>query len=165
MKKFMVALMLCLVSIMGFGQLNVQTVEEYAGYKTVCKINCVATYVGEVRFITGTGYVLFGKTDNQFEKNMTSIVLGMTKESAILTLKDIRDLKESSSVGDVLVVKGFGDKPTKIICVRDFGKNLAIKTEGVAGSSNILSYVTNTNTYYDKMVSAINAFDESQLVK
>lgn len=159
------ALVLCLVSIIGFGQLNVQTIEEFAGYKTVYEINCVGTYMGEVRFIIGTGYVLFGKTDNQFEKGMASVVLGITKESAILSLKDIRNLKETSSVGDVLVVKGFDDTPTKIICVREFGKNFTIKTNGVAGSSNILSYVTNTNAYYDKIINAINAFDESQLTR
>lgn len=158
MKRIIVALMLCLVSIMGFGQLNIQTVEEYANYKTVCEIRKYGFNSGEIRYFPEYGYTLFGSTDNQFEKSMASIYLGETKTNAIQSIKDLQALQENGEIGQTYVLGGHKNKVTKAYIVKLMGyRTLYMKTDGIAGSSSSASCVIWS---IDKYIDKINSFQE-----
>lgn len=147
MKKFLVALMLCMVSIVSFGQLNAQKIEDYAGYKTVFKL---PMGYGEIRYLNEQGFVYLGVTDNQFEKSMASIFLGDDKQCAIATLNDLSNLK--NTIGkETLVVLGANRKTTKLF--KSVVGELVFETDGVAGVSHAL-FITNWN----KAITAIEEF-------
>ena len=166
MKKFFIALMLCVVSIMSFGQLNIQPIEDYAGYKTIYTVKCpMHPHLGEIRYFTKQKvYVLLGESDNQFEKTMVSIVLGDTKESTIKSLYDLKDFTQNTPNYEVSVVTGCNDKTTKIYTYNcGFGVNgLYMKTDGVAGESYVGTYIfaTTTERTFEKIINAIKEFEE-----
>lgn len=155
-------LVLCLVSTMCFGQLNIQTHEEYANYKTVFEVKWGGIYYGEIRYILDGTYVLCGKTDNQFEKTMASIVLGKNKEQAIKSINDLQQFTKNSKNYEVGIVEGFDGKTTKIYTYScGFGLNgLFMETDYVAGKSCVGTYMFQTQKWFDKVISAINNFQE-----
>ena len=151
MKKFLMALMLCLVSIMSFGQISTMTVEESRGYITVYK--APAGY-GEIRYIRGM-FILFGASDNRFEDSMHSIYLGNNKESAILSLEDLRKIvKKETPLRNTIVVKGFNDKNTEIVKVMG---EIIFSTEYVAGVSHLFWAMRND---FENAKNAIENFNE-----
>jgi len=156
MKKLCMAIALCLICAITFevkSQLQAQTVEEYAGFKEICRFGPDKN--GAIRYLKGRGYVLCGKTDNQFEKTMASIFLGVTKESAILTLRDLRDLKDNIKE-ELVVTSGNPDSMTRIYF--DSFYQLWFSTNGVAGSSWALTWLTEKNL--KKITTAIQEFEE-----
>lgn len=158
MKKNIIIFMLCIISTMCFGQLHVQSKEEYAGYKTV-----IDGFGGwTIRFIQSDdenhGYYLMGSTDNQFEKSMASVFLGHDKESALLTINDLINIKQIiEENGGEVVVKGFSNKATTIF-LYTFNQPY-IKTEGVAGYSACVSWILQKSSR-EKMITAIQNFIE-----
>lgn len=162
MKRVITILMLFFISIAGFGQLNPTTIEEYAGFKTVCKISCYGWLGGEIRYLNNIGYVLCGTTDNKFEKTMASIFLGETKENAIQTIHDLENLRRTADIKQIYVVKGvnnFGvDNTTKLYVRRVLGaRMLMMETDNVAGISNTADYVAFSK---NKFIEAIRNFKE-----
>ena len=147
MKKILNALILCMISIVSFGQLNSQRIEDYAGYETVFKLSMG---YGEIRYLNEQGFIYFGVTDNQFEKSMANIFLGTDKQSAIATLNDLSNLK--NTIGkETLVVRGADGKPTQLF--KSVVGELVFKTYGVAGVSHALSL-----TKWNKAINAIEEF-------
>ena len=143
------AMVLCLVCTVSFGQLNVQKVNEYAKYEVVYKW---WNGWGQIRYlIEEEQFVLFGASDNQFEDTMHSIVLGSSKEEVLISLNDLGSLKKSY-FSETLIVNGMRNRPTKLMR----GNGLMFSTEGVAGVSYALSYL-NVN----KAISAIENFNNS----
>lgn len=157
MKKFITLIFvmaITLTSINTYAQLNTMTVEEYGGFKTVYERSALGIVFGEIRYSRGE-YILFGATDNDFEDSMASIVLGKSKESAILTLEDLRKIvKKEVKIDDEIVVKGCNNKYTHIY--RGMGEFL-IETDGVAGSSHILWRMSNK---FEEAKEAIRNFKE-----
>lgn len=95
MKKIITIIVtLLFVQIAANAQLTGVSLEEAAGYGTVWK---APLFYGEIRYVKDEGYVLFGATDNRFEKSMASILLGEDKNSAILTLEDLQKNREKES--------------------------------------------------------------------
>ncbi len=100
MKKILVALMLCMVSIMSFGQVTVQKSQRD----------------GEVVLVSGNGYIYHNfetdnyyldiKSDNQYEEKQIVIKLGTGKEEAIQSIITIENMWEESKSGDVFEVNG-----------------------------------------------------------
>lgn len=159
MKKIMMALTLCLISVVTFGQLNVQTVQDYAQYKTVYNVKYLGANMGEIRYIKNQGYIVFGVTNNEFEKSMASVFLGTTKESAIKTLEDIKSFYETAET-NTYVVDGFKCK-TKILIWYSLGsKVIQIESDGVAGKSGILSWFVAKEKHYNGAIESIQTFVE-----
>ena len=103
---------------------------------------------------TGLGnYEFWAKTDNQFDKNYTSLFLGNTPQSAIQTLNDLKSLMEKE-VAAVQVQQEDGD------VILTFKKQLGvrmlwIKQEGQAGKSWIsLPIVEKTIKYFEEQIQA-----------
>ena len=158
MKKIFMALMLCLVSICGFGQLNVQSKEDYTGYKIVD-----SGFGWEIRYITSNdnnhGYYFLGVTDNKFENTMASVFLGIDKESSIKTIEDLANVKNIiKENGGEIVVRGMNNKATTIF-IGAFGSPY-MKTDGVAGNSAGLSIITTSNKARESIIDKINIFIE-----
>lgn len=157
MKRFAMALILCLVSIAGFGQLNIQTVEESGGFKVVCETSSFGFNRGEIRYSENIGYFLVGETDNEFEKDMASFILGKTKESAVLTIKDLSEFRKNAEPNKIYITRGLKGE-TKIWCVKTFGcRGIKMESEFVAGSSTAIDCVA---YYPDKFIQIINKFQE-----
>lgn len=136
MKKFLLAIVLCLVCTVSFGQLNVKTQQEVAKYEIVFKWWNGGW--GQIRYFYNTEqFVLLGASDNNFEETMHSIILGEDKVSAIKSLQDISELRQTK-FEDVLIVNGYKNKPTKLYKVMGC---LYFETEGVAGVSYALTYL------------------------
>lgn len=139
MKKILTVVIIGIIfTLNANAQLNGVSVEEASGYRTVYKISA-GVYepgAGEIRYIEGE-YILFGVTDNRFEKQMASIVLGDTKESAILTLEDLQKIiKKETKLSETLVVRGFDGKYTRI-----FKHPMSVarfSTDGIAGTTDVL---------------------------
>ena len=148
MKKIFMAIMLCLVCTLCFGQLNVKTQREVANYEVVFKW---WMGWGNIRYFYDTEqFVLLGASDNQFEENMHNIVLGNSKETAIESLKQLGELKRTF-FKDVLVIKDLNNTQTKIY---RGGNGLVFETEHTAGVSYALQYL-NVN----KAILAIENFN------
>ena len=100
MKKILVALMLCIVSIMSFGQVTVQKSQK----------------TSEIVLRSGNGFIFHDlETDiyalcvtstNQFEDKMVIIPLGTGKEETIESIKAIESMWEESNNDDVFEVDG-----------------------------------------------------------
>lgn len=158
MKRLFVALMLCLISIMSFGQLNIQTAEDYAGYKVVCQVKTYGFNSGEIRFAPNTGYYLIGSTDNQFEKSGASIFLGETKENMLQSINDLKNLQENGTIGQTYILPGLNGKKTEAFIITNLGfRTLYIKTEFVAGKSSAAGCLLYK---LDKYIKLINEFEE-----
>lgn len=158
MKKIITLLIALMFAVAANAQLNGVSVEEVAGYQTVYEIK-TGLYMpgyGEIRFIEGE-YILFGSTDNQFEHSMASIVLGDTKESAVLTLEDLRKIiKKEVKLSNDLVVRGCNGKYTTII---KYPMTVArFKTDGVAGYTDVLWSLRNR---FEEAKQAVFNFEES----
>jgi chromosome segregation ATPase len=136
MKHIISTLTIIILSVITFtanAQLVGMSTEEYAEYKTVWK-----HLDGYIRYMEDSGtYVLLGSTNNRFENTMASIVLGDSKESAILTLNDLQKIvmKETDFPKSGLVVMGYNGKKTTIYKLQG---TFAFKTESVAGETYIL---------------------------
>lgn len=152
MKRLLITLALILVSASSFAQLNAMTVEEASNYRTVY---VAPMKYGAIRYINDT-YYLFGVTDNKYEDSMASILLGDTKESAVLTLEDLRKIvKKETKLTESLVVKGLGNKNTTI--QKGFGEIL-FSTSGVAGFSHLLWTMRNK---FEDAKEAVLSFEEN----
>jgi hypothetical protein len=152
MKKFLMAIVLCLVCTFSFGQLNIKTQQEVAKYETVFKWWNGGW--GQIRYFFDTEqFVLFGVSDNNFEERMHSIILGEDKVSAIKSLQQISELRQTK-FEDVLIVNGFNNKQTKLYKVLGC---LYFETQGVAGVSYALTYL-NINKV-DQAILAIENFN------
>lgn len=149
MKKLILVIILCISSILGWGQLRKQVVEEFVSYKTVCKLNMG---YGEIRYFKDEGFVYFGETDNRYEVGMASIYLGRNKKEAVATLKDLKDLDRN--IGDkTYIVRGLCGKSTRIYKSKLNG--LGFSTEDIAGISWAMSF-----TNWDKVIDAVNKFEK-----
>lgn len=148
MKKIFMAIVLCLVCTVSFGQLNIKTQQEVANYEVVFKW---WNGWGNIRYFYDTEqFVLLGASDNNYEESMHNIVLGNSKESAIESLKQLGELKQTF-FKDVLVTYGLNNKQTKIY---RGGNGLVFETEYIVGISYALCYL-NVN----KAILAIENFN------
>lgn len=160
MKKFysiaIVTLISMMFSVSSYAQLNLQTQEDAAGYKTVWEYN--GMYGGGcIRYMERTGvYVLLGPTNNRYEDTMASIALGDTKESALKSLEDLEKIinKEIKLPKGGFIVKAYGRGNTTI-----YRSNMtwAIKEDYVAGESYVLHYI---GKKMNDVKEAINNFNE-----
>lgn len=154
MKRAIVTLMaalLCALSFNANAQLLTQTEEEAHGFRTVW---VAPMKYGEIRY-TGDLYILFGATDNRFENKMASIVLGIDKKSAVLSLEDLRKIaQKQTKLKDAVVVRGVGGKETTIYNVMG---EIIFKTEGVAGECHLLWAMKNA---FNDAEDAVLAFEE-----
>jgi hypothetical protein len=146
MKKFLFIVMLCFTFVNANAQLNAKSVESIGGYKTVYKF---WMGYGCIRYCDGT-YILMGASTNEFEDSMHSIILGDSKESAILSLQDLAKLKKSCP--NTIVVSSGNMRNTKIYKIA--GETI-FESEGVAGYTHALYWLK-----IDKAISAINQFNE-----
>lgn len=162
MKKILFLLVLVFTVLVSNAQLNVQTVSDYAHYKTVYTVTYFGSSMGEIRYISNpeqSGYYLLGVTANQFEKTMASIYLGQTKESAVKSIKDLKKLYDTSETGEY-VVDGFKCKTHIVISYQMGAKSIQIKSDGVAGLSGIPSWFCTKDKHYNGAIDAINSFIE-----
>ena len=119
----------CILSQKANAQLNITAAVEQKPEKLL---------IGQISYSwlykTGLGnYEYWARTDNQFDKNYTTLFLGNTPESAILTLKDLK-LLMAKEVAGVLVQQEGGD--VILTYQKQFGiKTLWIKQDGQAGRS------------------------------
>lgn len=149
MKRFVLLLALCFASVMGYSQ---------SGYESVCDIKVNGFTDGEIVFVEGYGYYLFGSTDNGSGKTATSVYLGSAKESAIKTIDELTAFRLNGDDGDVRVMAGYGNATASIRVGKSFGiKTLAVTVDGVAGKSTALYCVT---CYPNNYVKAILGFNE-----
>ena len=147
MKKILFILMaIFATTFTSYAQLQTKTIEDVGGYKTVYKF---WMGYGCIRYCDGT-YILMGASTNQFENSMHSIILGDSKESAILSLKDLSELKKSCPT--TIVVPSVDNRNTKIYKLA--GETI-FESEGVAGYTHALFYLK-----IDKAINAINNFNE-----
>lgn len=132
-------------------QLNAQNYEDAVGYKTVWTLKDAC-----IRHFDNGDYVLLAPTNNDYENTMASIVLGNTKESAILSLKELQKIvkKETKLSKGGVIVKGCNGKKTHIFKSQG---TFAIKTDFVAGESYILWHMKNR---FEDAENAINKFNE-----
>lgn len=134
--------------------------EDYGRYKTVWQASSllgnIANESGGIRYLSNGTYVLFGETKNQFEDSMASIVLGDSKESAILTLEDLRKIvnKEVEIPKGGLIVNGVNGKKTTIYKSQG---SFAFETEYVAGESFLLWHMKRK---FEEIKDAIRKFDD-----
>ena len=132
-------------------QLNGLTHEESAGYKTVFEVKSMS-----IPSRHGT-YFLCGSTDNQFEDTYATIYLGDDKESAILSLEDLRKIvsKEIELPKSGLVVKDVDGKRTTLY--KRFDGMIYFKSEYVAGETYVLYTMRNK---FDAAKQAILNFND-----
>ena len=136
-------------------QLNVQPVEEYAGYTTLYVFKNMGVNVGEIRYVKDYGYILFGRTDNQFEEKMASIFLGKTQDEAGRAIADLSAFYLNAKEG-TYVVSGFCGAKTHITIFKMYGKKLiGIKTDGIAGESGVAYWVCAKDKVYAEVLHAI----------
>lgn len=147
MKKIFFALMaIFATTFTSYAQLQTKTIEDVGGYKTVYKF---WMGYGCIRYCNGT-YILMGASTNDFEDTMHSIILGDDKKTAILSLKDLSELKKSCPT--TIVVPSANNRNTKIYKLA--GETI-FESEGVAGYTHALFYLK-----IDKAINAINCFNE-----
>jgi hypothetical protein len=147
MKKILFILMaIFATTFTSYAQLQTKTIEDVGGYKTVYKF---WMGYGCIRYCNGT-YILMGASTNDFEDTMHSIILGNDKKTAILSLKDLSELKKSCPT--TIVVPSCNNRNTKIYKLA--GETI-FESEGVAGYTHALFYLK-----IDKAINAINQFNE-----
>lgn len=147
MKKILFILMaIFATTFTSYAQLQTKTIEDVGGYKTVYKF---WMGYGCIRYCNGT-YILMGASTNDFEDTMHSIILGDDKKTAILSLKDLGELKKSCPT--TIVVPSANNRNTKIYKLA--GETI-FESEGVAGYTHALFYLK-----IDKAINAINNFNE-----
>jgi hypothetical protein len=147
MKKILFILMAIFVTnFTSYAQLQTKTIEDVGGYKTVYKF---WMGYGCIRYCNGT-YILMGASTNDFEDTMHSIILGDDKKTAIMSLKDLSELKKSCPT--TIVVPSANNRNTKIYKLA--GETI-FESEGVAGYTHALFYLK-----IDKAINAINNFNE-----
>ena len=155
MKKFLVTLLVCMTALTSFAQLTVQPKqreEQKPNFKVIyqCKMN-----LGEIRYSPEFHiYCFCGVTSNEYETTCATILLGSDKESAIASLTDLENIRDTISKGNELMVQDiFGELNTTLFKV----VSLAFKTEGVEG----ISYALGTGYInFNKARQAIADFDE-----
>lgn len=160
MKKIILIIAVIALAFNSNAQLNIQPVEEYAGYESLYKFKYMGTIVGEIRYIKSCGYVLFGVTDNRFETSMASIFWGKTQDEAGRTIADLSSFYLNGKLG-TYIVKGFDNANTRITLSKMYGKRLiGIKTDGVAGESGVAYWFCAKDNIYSDVLHAIYGFNE-----
>lgn len=159
MKKVIIFSVVFFTVFVSFGQLDIKSVSEYGNYRTVYTVTYFGSNMGEVRYISDIGFVMFGVTDNRFEESMASIFLGEDKGSAVKSIVDLRRFYDSAEDGEY-IVDGFKCK-TRIIISSYMGtKGIQIKSDGVAGVSGIPSWFCIKEKHYNGVIEAIKTFSE-----
>lgn len=129
MKKILMALMLCLVSICGFAQLNIEG--EYDGSQD--KKQCLTVGYQWIGYNPSTGFSIISMTDNRFDK-YGEFWLGSDKQSAILTINQLITLLSEKEKGYAVTVSDARGKKHTLSITKSFGvKSLWIKSDGCAG--------------------------------
>ena len=100
MKKFLIALILSIVSIMCFGQVSVNKIQK-AGETVIKSVN---DYI--YKYYDNNDYYLIVSSDNQFEDKIIKIKLGNGSTESINSLKLILNLWENSKDGDIVDISG-----------------------------------------------------------
>lgn len=137
MKKFLMAMVLCLVCTMSFGQESRIVYRLPMGY-------------GEITYVDSC-YIYWGVTDDETETKRASIVLGCSKETAINTLNVFKTLKLRLRRGNMVIVQGY-DTKTRIYHSR-YG--IGFHSQGVRGNNWTLNY-----NDWKKSIKAIESFNE-----
>jgi len=131
MKKLFLLLSLVFSCVSLYGQITIKEANDVNPYISLCNIKDAGVRTGEIRYFKSDGmYVLMMSSSNQFERKMHSIILGDSKQSAIQSIKDLRELRNSIKKEDELIVLGLNGKNTTIV---KSGKGFYAATEGVAG--------------------------------
>ena len=156
MKKIIIALMLCIVSIGGFCQL--QTKEIKYEYNTVYDIQMMGAWFGEISYSENYGFALFSKSNNRFEDKLIGIHLGETKEEAIQSLYDIQKMRENG-LESPLIVKGA--YPDTFVELYDIGStfdthSIIMTQKYIAGEGNVI--VQMYNKTIKKCIEAISNY-------
>lgn len=125
MKRFLtIFATLILVSVSASAQLNVKRVSNTE--------RLLSLHMGETNLLkTGDHYACSITTSNQFDNSLI-LHLGIGKNSAIATLKDLADLCETISKGDNILIKN-GSKECHILYSSLEPKTLVLKGEDKAG--------------------------------
>lgn len=100
MKKFLIALILSIVSIMCFGQVSVNKIQK----EGEIVIKSVNDYI--YKYYDNNDYYLIVSSDNQFEDKIIKIKLGNGSTESINSLKLILNLWENSNDGDIVDISG-----------------------------------------------------------
>lgn len=94
MKKILSALMLCLVSIMTFGQIQVQQAPQHRDVVRAMGFNFSVTIV-ESKSEEGTFYFLRTATTNQFDKTFL-LPIGTTEEEVLASLASLHQMTSAA---------------------------------------------------------------------
>lgn len=162
MKKILALIALVFAVVTASAQLNIQTVQDYAGYKTVYTVTYFGGKMGEIRYISdqeAPGYYMCGITGNQFEKTMATMYLGPTKDAAILSLKDLKTFYDKSEEGEY-VVDGFRTKTHIIISYSMGAKVIQLKSDNAAGVSGIPGFFCMKEKHLNGAIDSITNFTE-----
>lgn len=164
MKKLvLLAAMVLSLFVAANAQLNVQPVEEYEGYTILYTFKNMGVPIGAIVYIKDCGYVLLGRTDNQFEEKMASIFLGKTQDEAGRTIADLSAFYLNAKDG-IYIVNGVSGAKTRITLTKCMGKRLiGIKTDGVAGESGVAYWICAKDKVYEEVLHAIYGFNEETL--
>lgn len=155
MKRFLIIILLGLMSTTGYAQLQIYSLEDLGGYHTVYSYKVEKVELLTIRYNDYYGYVLLAQSDNIFARDMHSVYLGHNKETAIKSLRDIKYLDEIQDYGDLVITySGFGDRYTTLY--RD-DHGLILKTEEVLGCSPCLQYID-----YKKAINSIVNFSAEE---
>ena len=144
MKKLFIAVIMTMLSINVFAQLQ----ETRPSYQTIYEWGGFGVRHGEIRY-DGNIYYLCGESSNRFESKMHTIVLGTTKETAIVSINQLDSLSDNMGRKDEVKVIGIGDKQTTLF--KEMG-TLCFTTQYVAGWTDCL--------YALKPQKAIKAIEE-----
>ena len=129
MKKIFMALSLCLMSVMCFGQLNVEC--EYDGSQTKSKV--LTVMYQHVNYNKSEGFWISSATDNRFDKDGI-FGLGFDKESALLTVNQLITLIQENERGYVVIVSDYRGGEHTLSLTKSLGvKSIWIKSKGCAG--------------------------------
>ena len=142
MKKILVALALCMVSVMSFGQYTNRRLVKNQGYWEDVYINILDN--GVIRFVNNYGFVLFGVSSNSGEYLMPSIFLGVDTIQAIETLQNI---EETIKHKNHKIFIGYDGR------VSEISPDGVLYTEGLKGGSYALCAFE-----YNKAIEALRKF-------
>ena len=151
MKRFICILVSVLFACSAFAQLT----QVQSAYKSVYKWNGMPRH-GEIRH-NGEFFYLCGESMNRFESSMHTIILGETKEEAIISLRQLDSLRENMGRKDEVKVVGIGGKTTTIFKVMG---SICFSTDGVANMSDCFVMFK-----LEKAIQAINDFGTEKAKK
>lgn len=129
MRKFLSFAILLMVFCSAKAQLNVVSTAANEGYETIYQSFIGVYYVRY--YANENAFYLLGRTDFAEEQQMLSIKLGETKESAIQTLNDLKNL--DSKENDIYVEGMNGMKIRIAYFNSPLVKTYSFESEGVKG--------------------------------